>query len=202
MAIDVAPFAGINQVKLEKGGKPVLRRPGINVVLFAVEACRDAGVNRLALVVVCDDEGVDEGRQDEQKTEDIGDQPGVVEGDGDFARVWSRGEPENEEAANADEDESRPRRAIAGVPLIHDEVFGFAFQIVRRAVECEFKGAAGGGMQPSNHCRDEGQLDDGDDHQQRQRGVEGDARIHFDVEKKDEKSRFFPDSGLVWEICF
>lgn len=154
------------------------------IFLSSVESGGDTGVDPLAVVVVCHDKDVDERAEDEKKTENIRDKPAVVQRDAEFVWVRSRSQPENQGSSAADEDKCRACCAIAGMALVDNEILWFALELVIRAVVSESKGSARSTVEPSNHGRNERQLDDGNDHQEPEGHVQRRTRKHFAMEKK------------------
>lgn len=184
VAFDVVSLARVGQVELEHCRVPILRCPRLEgIFLSSVETGSDAGIDSLALVVVCHDKDVDEGAENEKKTENVGDEPSVVQSDAEFVGVRSRSQPENQRSSAADEDKCRACCTIAGMALVHNEVLWFALELVIRAVVSESKSSARSTVEPTNHGRNKRQLNDGNDHQEADGHVQRRTRKHFAMEK-------------------
>ncbi|KAI6776424.1 hypothetical protein HG530_000369 [Fusarium avenaceum] len=135
------------------------------VLLAILEARRSSGIYALAVVAVCHNECVDKGGENEQEAENIGDKPEVVEHAAEFSSVMSVAEDQSDDSSTANKNECCSSCSVAGMTLVGDEVCWFALEIVFCAFVFKSESFAGVAVEPTNHARNEGELNDGDHHE-------------------------------------
>lgn len=172
MTANVISICPTCQFQLQQRIEPVLRRPFLQRVRPAAEPPGNREIDPLALVGPRHGECVRQRAQGEQEGRDVEGQPQAVPAPAEVApdglAVVPRAapEPDREGAAAPDDDKCRPARAVGRVALVHEDLGWRARDGHGRAVVDDVEGVAGTLGQEGNGCRDEGQLDDGDDHQE------------------------------------